>query len=234
MISIIALILYIINYKIFNSTLLNFNVFKIRTFRVTVIGSLFSRVGIGGIPFLLPLLFQLGFKYSPLISGLLVFPMAVAMFIMKFYVKPVLKLVGFKKSLMFNTLLLGISICSFSILDKSSNWCLIIGLVFINGIFSSMQFSCMNVLTYVDLEPQILSQGTSIGSSIQQLSMSFGVAFGAICLKYFLSFYKLENFNTVAFSYSFIVIGTFTIFTAFIFTLLKSSDGITASGYKKG
>ncbi|MBP9742954.1 MAG: MFS transporter [Burkholderiales bacterium] len=231
--AIVSLILYAISYKKSNNPVWNLEIFNIRTFRVTVAGSLVSRIGIGGIPFLLPLLFQMGFNYSPIVSGGLVFPTAIAMFITKFFVKKILKLFGFKSVLVANTILLGLSICSFAFIHNTTSYYLIITLVFLNGAFSSMQFSCMNVLSYVDLDENNLSQGTSIASSIQQLSMSFGIAFSSIWLRLFLSHYPLHSFSTIAFSYSFWVIGISTILTSWIFSNLKAQDGITASGYKE-
>ena len=113
--------LYILKYFTSGSKLLNFDVFKVRTFKITVIGSLFCRMGIGGIPFLLPLFFQLAFFMSPLASGLLIFPMAAAMCLMKFLVKRIIRIFGFKKCLIFNTLFLGLSISNLSRLLYISN-----------------------------------------------------------------------------------------------------------------
>jgi EmrB/QacA subfamily drug resistance transporter len=232
-ISLSSLLLYSFSYKKTKSPVWNLTIFKIRTFRIMVLGSLFSRIGIGGIPFLLPLLFQMCFHYSPVLSGTLIFPMAIAMFIMKFYVKKILKLFGFKQVLVFNTIFLGLSIMSFAFINNSTSYPLVIILVFLNGAFSSMQFSCMNVLTYVDLETDILSQGTSIASSIQQLSMSFGVACSAMCLRFFLAEYSIVDLSIKAFRYSFELIGVFTILTSIIFWYLKKSDGVAASGHKE-
>jgi EmrB/QacA subfamily drug resistance transporter len=231
-ISSVSIILYLANYKKLKNPVWNLKIFNIRTFRITVLGSLFSRIGIGGIPFLLPLMFQLGFGYSPILSGGLVFPTAVAMFITKFFVKNLLKLFGFRKVLIANTILLGLSICSFAFVNIETNFYIVIALVFFNGAFSSIQFSCMNVLCYVDLDENILSQGTSIASSIQQLSMSFGIALSAIYLGFFLTKYPLKEFASLAFSYSFWTIGGFTILTTIIFFYLKPQDGINVSGYK--
>lgn len=224
--SLVAIVLYFINHRLKTIPLFNFTIFKIRTFSVTVMGSFFSRVGMGGVPFLLPLLFQLGFKYSPLASGLLIAPMALGMITMKFMFKRILFRFGFKHALILNTALLGLSITSFAILRYNSNLLLIITLVFINGLLSSLQFSCMNNLTYIDIDKNLLSQSTSIGSSIQQLSMSLGVSFTAICLKTFLNHYHLTYFNTQSFSYTFLVLGIFTIITTLIFTVLDKNDGL--------
>lgn len=232
-VSLISGAVYIFNYKASKNPIWNLAIFKIRTFKVTVLGSLFSRIGMGGMSFLLPLFFQIGLHNSPILSGGLLFPMAIAMFITKFLVKIMLKQFGFKKVLIVNTVLLGLSICSFSMINVATSYILIIILCFLNGIFSSMQFSCMNVLTYVDLDTDILSQGTSIASSIQQLSMSFGVACSAIWLNFFLWQYHLDSFSIKAFSDVFLVMGLATLLTSFIFSRLKKMDGACASGHRE-
>ena len=85
--------MYAVNYKKSKNPVWNLSIFKIRTFRITTFGSLFSRIGIGGVPFLLPLLFQIGFHYSPTLSGALIFPMAASTIIVKFCIRYILKII---------------------------------------------------------------------------------------------------------------------------------------------
>jgi EmrB/QacA subfamily drug resistance transporter len=228
LLSVISSVWYFYYYKKLKNPIWNLSIFKIKSFRITVLGGFFSRIGVGGIPFMLPLLFQIGLHHSPLLSGILVCPMAVAMFITKFFVKKILTYFGFKRVLLMNTILLGLSICSFTLINSNTSYTLIILLVFLNGAFSSLHYSCLNVLAYVDLDTNILSQGTSIVSSIQQLAMSFGVVFGAICLRFFLHYNSLDRLSVTAFRDSFFVLGVATIITAFIFNKLNKMDGVSA------
>lgn len=87
----------------------------------------------------------------------------------------------------YKTIFLGLSVSAFAFINSDTPYALIIILGFVYGLLSSMQFSCMNILTYVDLDEGVLSQGTSIASPVQQLSMGFGVTFCAILLRLFLS-----------------------------------------------
>lgn len=151
--------------------ILDFSVFKIRTFRITVLGSFLSRCSIGGIPFLLPLFFQLSLGKSPLYSGLLLLPYAIAILIIKFLVKRSLKKFRFKNLLIVNTFLLEGSILAFMLVDPYVYLYFLLPLIFIHRLLTSMQFSCMNVLSYVDLNEKNMSKGTSIASAIQQLSI---------------------------------------------------------------
>jgi len=212
---------------------IDISIFKIKTFRITVAGSFLSRCGMGGMPFLLPIFFQLGLGKSPLESGLLLLPYAIAMLMTKFFVRGCLKLFGFKNLLIVNTCLLGLSILAFNFVSVHVSIYLLIIILFAHGLLTSLQFSCMNNLTYIDLTEEIASSGTSIASAAQQLSMSFGIAISAIALEYLLggngnSFYMQAN----AFHLTFVVVGLITLLSTFIFTFLGKHDGLGAVRYR--
>lgn len=229
----ILLTIYFIRSRHVQHPFIDLTIFKIRTFRITVLGSFFSRCGIGGMPFLLPLFFQLSLNKSPLYSGLMLLPFAMAMLIMKFFVKPTLKIFGFKKLLIMNTFLLGLSILNFCIVSPSMPTYLLVMLLFIHGLLTSLQFSCMNVLNYVDLNEQNVSKGTSIASAIQQLSMSFGIAISALLLRVLLGSYgDAFDINVQIFHKTFFVIGLLTLITTLIFLFLDKYDGREASGQR--
>ena len=90
---------------------------RIRTFRVAVSGNLFTRLGIGGIPFLLPLLYQVGLGFSPIQSGLLIMPQALAAMSLKLTMPRILKRFGYRSVLIANTIMLGVMIMLFATID---------------------------------------------------------------------------------------------------------------------
>src|SRR5262249_50662286 len=95
--------------------LLNLALFRIRTFRAAAGGGFFSaRLGLGGIPFLFPLLYQVGLGFSPVESGLLVLPQAIASIGLKTFVPTILTKLGYRNVLVANTILAGLMIMSFS------------------------------------------------------------------------------------------------------------------------
>lgn len=126
-----------------------------KTFVVTVIGSFLSRMGIGGVPFLLTILLQINHDFSPMMFGMHVMPYALAMIIAKFFVKGMLRQIGFRNALILNTFILGMSLASFIFIIATYNSFIILSLIFIQGFFTSIQFSCLNVLTYSDLKQDI-------------------------------------------------------------------------------
>ena len=231
--SLMILCIYFIRSYYITAPFLDLTVFKIRTFRITVLGSFLTRCGIGGMPFLLPLFFQLCLGKSPLYSGLLLLPYAMAMLIMKFFVKKGLKIFGFKNLLVANTFSLGLSILVFTLVNPQISFYVLLTILFILGLLTSVQFSCMNVLSYVDLNESNVSKGTSIASAVQQLSMSFGIAISAITLNFLLGIHGNSfDIPSVIFQQVFLVVGLITVFTTFIFVFLKQEDGAEVSHRK--
>src|SRR6202051_491977 len=110
--------------------LLPLSLLRIRSVRVAVTGNLFTRLGVGGIPFLLPLLYQLGLGFSPIQSGLLILPQAFAAMSLKLTMPPLLKRFGYRRGLIFNTILLGVMIMLFATINLDTPVWLIVVMAF--------------------------------------------------------------------------------------------------------
>src|SRR5277367_5492552 len=100
--------------------LLQLSLFRIRTFSASVSGGFFTRLGIGGVPFLLPLLYQVGLGFSPVQSGLLIMPQALAAMSTKFLMPKILERVGFRSVLISNTIILGVLLMLFATIDAAT------------------------------------------------------------------------------------------------------------------
>ncbi len=211
--------------------LFDFNLFKVRTFKIAVLGNLCSRLGFGGMTFLLPLFFQLGFNLTPFRSGLLFLPLALGMISMRLFVKNILKKFGYKRALIGNTFLLGLSIIGFSLINDKVSYTIIVILIFLHGALASLHFGCMNTLSFVDLNNSIMSKGTSIACSVQQLAMSLGVAVSALVLRYFSEKDFNYSINISGFHKTFIITGLITVFSTAIFCKLHKRDGQMASAH---
>ncbi len=207
--------------------ILNLAVFKVRTFKITVLGSTLSRIGISGIPFLLPLFFQLSLHKTPLDSGLLLLPYAIGMLLVKLIFSQILDKMGFKTLLIANTIVLGIALCALSCLEPHLSNPVIILITLLLGILTSLQFSAMNSLSYLDLSAKIASSGASIASTLQQLSMSCGISVSAIILHVLLTHNHYSAFDIPAsiFHTAFLILGSFVILTSSIFLFLHKEDG---------
>jgi EmrB/QacA subfamily drug resistance transporter len=214
--------------------LLLLSLFRIRTFRAAVSGSFFTRLGIGGIPFLLPLLYQVGLGYTPIQSGLLMMPQAIAAVSLKMTMPGILARFGYRGVLISNTAILGLLILSFAIIGVGTPIWLIVVLASGFGFFSSLQYTSMNTLVYADVNGPETSSASTIASTMQQMSMSFGVATASLATAFFIP----DRFHSSApalihgLHAAFLVLGGLTILSTIVFSELRSMDGDVASRHK--
>jgi EmrB/QacA subfamily drug resistance transporter len=169
------------------SPLLKLAIFRVRTFRIAVAGGFVTRIGLGGMPFLLPLLYQVGMGRPAWQSGLLMMPSAAAAITMKFATRIILGRLGYKRVLTINTVMIGVAIATFSLVDAGTPVAAIVALALVLGFFNSLQFSSMNTLAYSDVDGPDTSMASTLASSMQQLSMSFGLAAGTLVAGWFLA-----------------------------------------------
>ena len=214
--------------------LLRLSLFRIRTFFAAVGGSFFTRLGIGGIPFLFPLLYQVGLGFTPVQSGLLMMPQAIAAMSLKPIMPKILTRLGYRNVLVANTLLLGCMILLFATIGATTPVWLIVMQVFCFGLFTSMQYTSMNTLVYADVTSEQSSSASTIASTVQQLSISFGVASASLIAALFVP----DRFHTDAaqmihgIHLAFLVLGSMTIVSTAVFVRLKSGDGSEVSQHK--
>jgi MFS family permease len=202
-----------------------------RTFRVSVLGGFITRLGIGGLPFLLPLLYQIGMGRPAWQSGLLMMPATVAAMGMKLCTAPILKRFGYKRVLTVNTLMIGVTIGLFSLLTTETPVAFIIMLGLAQGFFNSLQFSSMNTMAYADIRTEDSSMASSIASSFQQLSMSFGLAVGSLVTAWYLGDLPQSDRIAVmnALHHAFLTLGAVTLVSSLAFWTLRKNDGESVS-----
>lgn len=213
--------------------LINLDLFSIRTLRIGIIGNLITRLGIGGMPFLIPLLLQVGYGYTATVAGLMMIPAALSNLITKSFVVPIVNKFGYRNMLITNTLVLGGLICLFFLVDSEAPIQYLLPLLFVHGGISSVQFTAMNTLSLADLDYTNSSDGNSILTITQQLSQTFGISVASLVLGVFKQWESLtQGVDVQAFKYSFLFLGIITIFSTLIFIQLKPSDGFAMSGHK--
>ncbi|MGB8535948.1 MAG: DHA2 family efflux MFS transporter permease subunit [Acidobacteriaceae bacterium] len=213
--------------------LLQLNLFRIRTFSAAVSGSFFTRLGIGGVPFLLPLLYQVGLGFTPIQSGLLIAPQAIAAMSTKFLMPKILARVGFRGVLMSNTVILGLLLLLFATIGLGTPVWLIVLQAFCYGTFSSLQYTSMNTLAYADIDEGQTSNASSIASTMQQMSISFGVASAGLATAFFIPASHTNQREMIhGIHQALVVLGGFTILSTIIFRKLKSGDGSSVSQQK--
>src|SRR6202451_643732 len=214
--------------------LLRLKLLAIRTFRVAVSGNLFTRLGIGGIPFLLPLLYQVGLGYSPIQSGLLIMPQAFAAMSLKLTMPLILKRFGYRSVLVVNTIVLGVTIMLFATIGPGTPVWLIVLMAFTYGFLTSLQYTSMNTLAYADIGEHETSGASTIASTVQQLAVSFGVATASLAAAVFipdrLRATPPQLLNGI--HLALLGLAILTIVSTFVFARLRAGDGDAVSRHK--
>jgi len=214
--------------------LLQLALFRIRTFRASVSGSFFTRLGMGGVPFLLPLLYQVGLGYTPIQSGLLIMPQAVGSLAMKMAMTRVIARVGYRTVLVSNTVLIGVLIGVFATIGPRTPVWLILLLAFAYGAFSSLQYTAMSTLTFADTTEAQTSSASSIASTVQQMSISFGVAIAGLTTAFFVPNTPGAPASEIILGIhkAFLLLGGLTVVSTMVFRTLRSGDGADVSQHK--
>jgi len=214
--------------------LLQLGLFKIRTFRAAVGGSFFTRIGIGGVPFLLPLLYQVGLGFSPVQSGLLIMPQAIAAMSMKIVMPRLLSAIGYRWVLISNTIILGLLLLGFATIGLHTPVWMIVLQAFLYGAFTSLQYTSMNTLVYADTTDEQSSAASSIASTLQQMSISFGVATAGLATAFFVPSggHSGPTEMISGIHKALVALGILTIISTIVFHSLKSGDGDTVSHQK--
>jgi EmrB/QacA subfamily drug resistance transporter len=211
--------------------LLRLALLRIRTFRVSVAGGFLTRLGMGGMPFLLPLLYQLGLGLPAWQSGLLMMPAAAAAMGMKFISVRLLSTFGYRQVLVVNTVLIGLTISLYSLVKTGTPIYVIVAIGLCLGFFNSLQFSSMNSIAYADVEGRDTSMASTIASSMQQLSMSFGLACGSLVTGWYLG--GLPQSDKVALTgalhHAFLTLAVLTVLSSLTFWTLRKGDGDSMS-----
>jgi EmrB/QacA subfamily drug resistance transporter len=202
----------------------------VATFRAAILGGSLFRIGIGAMPFLLPLMLQAGFGLSAFRSGLLTFAAAAGAMAMKLTAAPILKHFGFKRVLIATALISAAFIAVNGLFEPSTPHLLILCVLLLGGFFRSLQFTSINALAYADIERQWLSRATSFASMMQQLSLSIGVGTGALLLHVSVAARGAEHVAASDFAPAFFVVALVSALAVLAYLRLPPDAGAEVSG----
>jgi len=203
--------------------------FKVDTFRVGILGNLFSRMGSGGMPYLIPLLMQVALGYSPMHAGMMMIPAALAGMFSKRVVVPLVHRLGYRRVLVGNTLLVGATMASFALVRPGLPVWVHAMQFAAFGAVNSLQFTAMNTLTLRDLDGELASSGNSLLSMLMMLSMGLGVAVAGGLLGAFggVGAADPSHLETLsAFRWTFVCVGAVTVTSAAIFSQLEPTHSL--------
>ena len=177
-----ALFAYVLHARATPFPLLDLRLLSIPTFRASVAGGSTFRIGIGAMPFLLPLLFQIGFGMSPLQSGLLTFAGAIGAMVMRASAATILRRFGIKRVVLINVVVASGFIAACALFRPDTSYAFILFVLLVGGFFRALQFTSLNSLAFADLGPSEMSQATSFTSVAQQIAITAGVATAALAI----------------------------------------------------
>ncbi|MFO1048097.1 MAG: DHA2 family efflux MFS transporter permease subunit [Geminicoccaceae bacterium] len=210
---------------------LDLRLLEVRTFRASVTGGFLFRMGIGALPFLLPLLLQAGFGLNAFQSGQLTFAAALGALSMKLVAKPILRRFGFRRVLLANAALSAVSLAAIALLRPETPHAVVLAVLLIGGFFRSLQFTSINTLGYADIDAQRMSRATSFASMAQQLSLSAGVATGAILLHLTMAARGGGALQATDFVPAFLAVGVCAALSILVYLRLPPDAGAEVSGH---
>jgi MFS family permease len=216
---------YLIHARRTPTPALDLTLFRVPTFRVSVVGGFIFRIGIGALPFLLPLMLQIGFGMSPFASGLITFVGAVGAMGMKFVAAPVLRRFGFRAILVFNSVLSAALLGACALFNTTTPVTVMLLILLVGGFFRSLQFTCINTLAYADVEPGRVSRATSLVSVAQQLAISTGVAVGALAVETSMRLRGHDVLQALDFQIAFLAVAMISAGSVVLFANLSRDDG---------
>jgi EmrB/QacA subfamily drug resistance transporter len=228
----VFLVLYVIYAKRAQAPVLDLSLLSIPTFRASVTGGFLFRLGIGAWPFLMPLMLQLGLKMNPFHSGLITFAGSFGALLMKPAIAPLLKRFGFKKILVPNAVISGALLAACASFTETTPIAVMFIILVVGGFFRSLEFTSLNTLAYADVPPQRMSKATSLVSVLQQVSISSGVAVGALAVELTFRFSDRAALTTEDFRPAFLFVGAISAFAAFIFLQLDRDAGAEMANRK--
>ena len=216
---------YVVHARSTPAPVLDFSLARIPTFRANVVGGSLFRLGIGALSFLLPLLLQLGFNYTPLQSGLVTFTAAVGAFTMKTFAAGILRRFGFRNVLIWVGLIASALTAACASFTPQTPFAFMIAILMIGGFFRSLQFTATNTIAYADVDPARMSRATALVSVAQQLSVAAGVAVGALAVELTVRLRGDPAISAEDFRPGFLVIGAISATSVILFWTLAKDAG---------
>jgi MFS family permease len=221
---------YVIHARRTPAPILDLNLLKLPTFRASIVGGFLFRLGVGALPFLLPLLLQIGFDLTPFQSGLITFTSALGSMFMKAAVASVLRRLGYRNVLLYNALISSVFLAACATFVPGMPFWAMIAILLSGGFFRSLQFTSINTIAYAEIDPPRMSRATALTAAAQQLSLSTGVAVGALVVEITLRLRDEAAMSAADFPPAFLVIAGLAASAALVFMRLPANAGEELSG----
>ncbi|MET0937307.1 MAG: DHA2 family efflux MFS transporter permease subunit [Luteibacter sp.] len=225
-------VLYVWHSRRVENPILDLSLMRFTTFRLSVIAGSLTRITAGSVPFLLPLMMQLGFGFSAAHSGVVTFVSALGAMLMKATAAPVLRRWGFRATLVWNGVLSMVCIALCAAFRPDWPLWTIYTILLLGGFFQSLQFSAYNTVAYADVPSERFSSATSFYTTFQQLMLSLGICVAAAALHASVVWNGREHALLPDFSVAFLVVTLVSLIAAPVCLLLPKNAGAEMSGHR--
>jgi EmrB/QacA subfamily drug resistance transporter len=228
----ISMTLYVIHARRTGSPVLDFSMLRLATLRASILGGFLFRLGIGALPFLLPLLMQVGFGLSPFQSGMVTFASAVGAMGMKTLAARIIRTFGFRNMMTINAVVSSFFLAACALFTATTPLLLIMIILVVGGFFRSLQFTAINTVAYAEIDPGQMSRATTLVSVNQQLAISAGVAVGAFSVESTMMLRHVTELSAGVFAPAFLVVSLISAVSAWFFWQMPDDAGHEISGRK--
>jgi EmrB/QacA subfamily drug resistance transporter len=222
---------YLLHARRTENPLLALDLLRNQLFRASVIGGGMFRIGIGAVPFLLPLMFQLAFGLTPFQSGMITFVTAIGAIGMKLTTAWIFRQFGFRRVLIFGSLIAAGTIAVYGFFTPQTSYALMIFIIFLGGFIRSMFFTGINALAYAEIAQEDISKATPLAAVAQQLNIALGVALAGGILEALTGIHggplTLGDFHV-----AFFLVAAVSAAASVWFVRLAPDAGSAVSGYK--
>ena len=213
--------------------IIDLSIFKLPTFRASVVGGAFMRVAMGATPFLLAMLLQIGFGLSAFQAGLMTFISAAGALVMKTTAPPILRRYGFRTVLIVNAVIVGVSFMAYGLFKPSTPHWIMLMVLAIGGFFRSLQFTSLNGMAYAEIEQHQMSRASTTSSMAQQLVQSIGIGLAALLLHMLMVSKGQTHMTAATIAPAFVIIGAITFISILFFIPLPKNAGDEMNGRSK-
>lgn len=227
-----CLLAYVRHARNHHAPIIDLSLLRLPSFRSAVGAGSLYRISIGAYTLLMPLTLQLGFGYSPAVSGATTFVSAVGAIVMKAAAPRIVRRYGFRPLLILNALLSAGFLVGCGLLPAVDSRLLLMAWLLAYGFFRSLEFTCINTLAFAEVDEARMSQATSFTSTLQQLSLTFGVAIAGQLLGLSRGLHGGSALLPADFAYAFIGIALLCVLAAQRFSVLPAQAGANVSGHR--
>ena len=211
--------------------ILDLKLLRVQTLRVSILGGLLYRVAAGAIPFLLPLLLQIGFHSTPFQSGLITCSAALGALGMKFVAAGLLRQFGYRQLLVINGLISSCATLALAFFTAATPLTLMLLILLFGGLARSLQFTALNSIAYADVDPVDIARANGLYTVMQQLSLALGVAVAAISLDLSQWWHESSGLSASDFTFAFLIISLGAFLSIPQFLRLPRNAGASMSGH---